>query len=351
MNTALLIKYISGKCTQEEQLKVSGWLKEDKANELYLDELRQIWNVDPKIEFTPDSKNAWQKVSASLKTEDSPASTTSLYGERPKKKGLNLSLIYKVASILIVVVGVYFVLQYSLVTTEQPAEINKVAMQNYKTEKGQRSTYRLPDESRITLNSASNIRIPTTFADDRREVYLDGEAFFEISADENRPFYVITNNATIKVLGTKFSILAYSNEDKMLVAVEEGKVGVDNSSDSNLRDYEELTRNKVAEIYKDGTSKIYVAENLDEYLGWKDGKLVFKDTPFSEVVNKLERWYNIKITVTDSVISNRKLTASFENEPMTEVLNVVALSLHISYQKDGRTYTFKNSSNKNKNIN
>src|SRR5699024_3214278 len=90
-------------------------------------------------------------------------------------------------------------------------------------------------------------------------------------------------------------------------------------------------------------TRVSDANNIQQYLSWKDGKLIFEDTPFRQVRPQLERWCNIVCTVADSSLNNRRITASFDGEPMTEVLNVVALSMDMSYEREGRNVIFRKS--------
>ncbi|WP_234572876.1 FecR family protein [Rhodohalobacter sp. 614A] len=345
MDVALLVKYLSGHCSRAEQKRVENWLKEDRDNRRYLAHIKRVWDVEPKKEFKPNAQKALDRVEARLGGIDSPEKRIDeqlqhLYSSSHKSRSNILPWLYVAASILILAMATLYVAARFSSSAEQKNTDAEIAMQEIITKKGQRTTFRLKDGSRVVLNADSKIRIPADYGEKNRELYLAGDAYFEVYPDADRPFIVYSKNTFTQVLGTKFAVLTHPTQ-KVTAVVEEGKVAF-GRNDSTGHKFEELTQNEVAEIYEDGNASVFYKNDLNQYLGWKDGLLIFESTPFNEVVSKLERWYNIDIKVPDSTSGFPKLTAEFSDEPMGEVLNVVAATLHLRYIRDGDKITFIN---------
>lgn len=339
MMTSLLIKYLTGECSEKEKQYVEDWLAEDVQNKKYLKEIKTIWCVEPKEEFRPHILKAWEKVESRIIKKEPQTDFSFLtnlksrdyYRNRKSKYRFAKSIIFSVAAVFIIV----FVFALNWV---KPVEKKAFVMQEVKTEKGQRTTFTLSDGSRVTLNADSKIEIPSTFTSDNRELFLDGEAFFEVKSDKEHPFIVYSKSTFTHVLGTKFSISSYEKDDKVRTVVQEGRVLV--GLKDSLSASREITKNEVAELSSKRIEKLFYTEDLDQFMGWKDGKLIFENAPFDQVVKKLERWYDIEIQVSEPLQNTRLLTAQFETEPLTEVLNVVSLTLNLAYTREKRLVTF-----------
>lgn len=341
MDVALLVKYLSGNCTPAERKAIERWLKEDKKNQRYLAYIKRVWDVEPKKEFNPNTQKALERVESRLGGLESSQKTNDdqlhLYNSSNKKRSVVLPWLYVAASMVIMAMGILYVA--SRFAPSKTIE-HEVAMQEIVTKKGQHTTFRLKDGTKVALNADSKIRVPSDYGIKNRNLYLTGDAYFEVHSDPSRPFTVYSKNTFTQVIGTKFAVLTHDSQ-KVITVVEEGKVAF-GSNDSTGYKFDELIRNQVAEIYENGKSSVFYQNDLNKYLGWKDGLLIFEDASFNEVVTKLERWYNIEINAPDSLSGFPKLTAQFSNEPMTEVLNVVVATLHIRYQKEGDRIIFTN---------
>jgi ferric-dicitrate binding protein FerR (iron transport regulator) len=241
------------------------------------------------------------------------------------------------ALILLAFLSYVFVPQFNSGSSELAG--NQAEMEIITTRRGQRTTLRLGDGTRVHLNAASMIKIPADFGDSTRDVYLKGEAYFEVTHNPQKPFLVHTPTAYTKVLGTKFGVKAYPEDTRVQVVVKEGRVALDLSATPDTT-HNKIIKNHMGVLSPKGSLKISEVKELSSYLGWKDGRLVFKSTPFREMVPKLERWYDINIAVVDSSLNSRQMTASFKDEPVSEVLKIIALSLDAGYDRKGQEVTF-----------
>ncbi len=197
---------------------------------------------------------------------------------------------------------------------------------------GQRAVVRLPDGSVVYLNAASRLRFPQTFAHNRREVWLTGEAFFEVKRHPKQPFVVQTGSLQTTVLGTSFTVRAYPNEAQIEVAVVTGKVRVAGAVASAL-----LTPNRLA-TYQRGTGALVTTTLRDarERMAWTTGRLVFERQKFSDIIRVLERHYGVTITLKNGRLAHYVLNADFNNEPLTQVLDLLCGYMKTSYQRSGR---------------
>ena len=152
--------------------------------------------------------------------------------------------------------------------------------------------YELPDHSVVWLNAGSTLRYPTTFKKDNRLVELKGEAYFEVQADKDRPFYVNTpNGLSIYVYGTKFNVAAYEDDNYIETVLEKGKVNV------ITPDQETIVLAPGEQLLYDKQSQKTKKNKVDVYgkIAWKDGKLIFRNASLEEILKRLERHFNVEI--------------------------------------------------------
>jgi transmembrane sensor len=195
-----------------------------------------------------------------------------------------------------------------------------------------RAQFSLPDGTTGWLNSNSSIRYKGNFYADR-QVSLKGEAFFDVFKDKKRPFIVNTNEVIVKALGTRFNIASYENEKDVEVVLEEGKLIF-----SNKEMNKSYTMNPNDLVIYDKTRKNYSTEVVkpQKYLSWTDGKLIFRNDPVDVIARRLERWYNIDVEVNGCLSEDLRLRATFNNEGLEEVLNLLKRSLHLDYRIENR---------------
>lgn len=198
----------------------------------------------------------------------------------------------------------------------------------------------LNDGSRVWLNSASSLRYPAQFTGDVREVYLEGEALFEVAHQADRPFLVQTTNLTTKVLGTVFTVQAYPGNAEPRIILKSGKVKViakeqDRESGVMLRPGQMVSYRKA-----DGTLLKTSAGNLEEYSSWKDGKLIFNETPVPEVLQRVGRAYGVMIGFKDKKIKECAITGSFNvNQDLDDILKSISISVDGKFTEEAGQIT------------
>ena len=204
-------------------------------------------------------------------------------------------------------------------------------------EYGQKSTISLPDGSQVKLNSGSKLVFPRSFAANTREVFLEGEAFFEVEKNPGRPFIVRSGDLVTTVLGTSFNIKAYPEEEAIAVTVATGKVKVrkDAATDESTKTTHqemELSPNQQA-IYSltgDGITKHDV--DATKYLSWSNGTLHFEETRFEEVIITLSRWFDVEFEVVNEGLNDCLIIGEYKNASMHTVLESLKVVLGIEYE-------------------
>ena len=198
----------------------------------------------------------------------------------------------------------------------------------------------LPDSSEVWLNSNSTLKCPAEFSSEVRYVELDGEGYFKVHTASNWPMYISTSKGvTARILGTEFNLSSYSDDAEFKLTLVNGKVEVYNQSNKKIG----LLPNERLVISDHAVSarKSHLTSTEDD-VAWKEGYLIFANTPMQEVVKKLERWYGVHITLSDKELFGYSFTARFQSESITQVLDLLKISSNIRYKiKDKNVILYK----------
>lgn len=222
---------------------------------------------------------------------------------------------------------------------------SSLAVREVTTDRGQRAQVRLADGSEVMLSVDSKMRIPegANASEGARTVHLEGEAYFEVESDPDRPFRVHAGGTVSRVLGTAFSVRAYPDEEDARVVVEEGSVAVEPER-AEAETALALTRQQMGRWSQHRPDSVRVSQNVDvrRFLDWKEGNLTFEGTPLREVIAQMERWYDLNVQLTDTSLESRTFTGTFdESTPVTEVLDTFTFATGLRYQKKGRTVVLR----------
>ena len=207
---------------------------------------------------------------------------------------------------------------------------------------GQKSRIQLPDGSNVWLNAGSKLSYPNNFGENSRKLELEGEAFFDVTENPNKPFQVFTENLVVTALGTSFNVYAFKGQETEKVALSTGRVKVDPvySGDDNAEPSYLVPGNMAT--FDIHTKKINVSQykGLDPF-GWKEGRIVFNDATFGEVVDVLSRWYNVKFEVTGTLDQEWHYGSTFEDATLKNILESLKFGENIDYELNGATVTIK----------
>ncbi len=214
-------------------------------------------------------------------------------------------------------------------------------LREYVAKQGEWVSFRLPDGTQVMLGPASRLR--STVAPDRgpRTVTLDGEAYFVVRHDADRPFTVHTPRGVARDLGTRFTVQAYPGDSAVDVVVAEGVVSL--AASAGERDSLVLAAGALGHVTAAGRLTAELGVPLGRYLAWTEGRLEFRGTPLSEAVVRLGRWYDLDVRLADPELGRTRLAASFKDESATEALQVIAATAGLRLERRGAVVIFHKS--------
>ena len=253
---------------------------------------------------------------------------SSLRKGAPKAKSHSfLTTSLKIAAALVVIlVATYLLLDKT--TSNPPLERVTSTMIEKTTSSGQMSTVTLPDRSVVKLAANSKIKYAQHFSDSNREVWLEGQAFFDVEEDKTRPFFVYTKNFHTRVLGTSFSVRHFPNEPTIEVALVSGEVLVEDSEYS-INEY--LAPGQKVRIEKSAKSFDTAPLDYDRDLAWKDGILVLRDDDLESLATKLEDWYGVTVEL-GAIEGEHKFNARFKRKSLRYVMEALTQASDIEYK-------------------
>jgi len=269
-----------------------------------------------------------------------------------------------VAAVLLA--GICFCVYYYSSCCQVTSKTNPLAkLEVAKTPSRVKSKITLSDGTVITLNSETILKYPPVFEGQTREVYLNGEAFFDVFKDHKHPFIVHAGKMNVKVLGTAFNVKSYANDDRSETTLIRGAIEVtmaDRPSDRIiLKPNEKLIlnnrtairtglANKLTSVRTDTVYTNYALTNLTHLksndttvveTSWVNNKLIFKDEAFTDIANQMERWYGVKIKFRNENVKDYRFTGVFENESITKALDALKYIESFSYKyKDETVYIY-----------
>ena len=194
---------------------------------------------------------------------------------------------------------------------------------------GQRSEMTLYDGTKVWLNSGTELKFPLVFNGDQRKVFVKGEAFFDVAKNKDKPFIVNAGQMDIEVLGTRFDVCAYPDDQEFYTTLEEGRIRAVNSGTG-----EEVNLLPGTQAILNLSSKKFSVQQVDTrlYTSWKENMLRFENAPFAEVIKRMERWYDVKIHMDEQINTGERYTMTIKTESLREMLRLVSFTTPIIYE-------------------
>ena len=348
----LLIKYLTGSATLQERGEVLAWIHESDKNGKHFDDLKNCYEASilAKQVSREDREKSWERIKDGY--------YRSKYSKHSQSgKMMVFTKILRYAMPIAASVLMAFFLGSLLQKNKNATPVNQEnVFTQFVVPKGSRSQVILPDQTKVWLNSESKLKYPNDFNIRNREVFLEGEAFFDVSHNMTKRFIVNTSDIKIRVYGTKFNVKSYPKENIVETTLEEGLISMEvnkqNKEEVFLRPNESITyfKKNVSYINKQniprGTSNsgkfkpIQQINPLDK-ISWKDNRLIFNETRIEDMISDLERWYNINIIVRDDKIKDIKIKATFTVETVEQVIRAICMAADIDFELDKNTVFFK----------
>lgn len=313
--------YINGWAKEfvERDLKLQSEIKMENVPSDLIEEYKvykKTWKIIEEMQDIEqfDTDSAWNKLYSKIEDEKGAG-----FQKKDRKFTVNKLIAVAASIILLMGVGSFIFLNNNKVFTH----VNDTLIV---------SNITLPDGSVVYLNATAALNYTKSFGDKSRTVVLKGEAFFEVARDVEKPFIVKANETIVKVLGTSFSV--NTNSEERNVIVKTGKVEV--MSAINPMESVVLMPGEFASKTENGIQKhINVNEN---YLSWVNKKLIFKALPLSVVINDLMKTYPCSISLADTSLGNLKITTTFDNDSIEDVLESIALAFNLKIEKEGKKF-------------
>ncbi len=321
----LFNQFVNKTATSEETEEFLSMMKRDQYNAELKELLDEFWNEPSSI--TPMGEERAEKIFNQIMA----ASQVS----EPKIGFKSRTLWYKVAAAIFVIgLSVWF---YSSKTPESTVSIaHSIPNKTEKPDKPGRRFINLPDGSSVILNENSKIELSKNFNNNgKREVYLIGEAYFDITHDPLHPFIVHTGEIKTTVLGTAFNIKASPGNKKVTVTVTRGKVKVGD----NKKTYNVILPDEQVVFDQELSNHIKKPVKAETFIEWKNEDIYFDDVSIKDVVNELTDRFDVSIVFSNEQIKTCKFSATFlKSQSLEQILNVIGEFNQIKYQfKDAKT--------------
>ncbi|HEY5823299.1 MAG TPA: FecR domain-containing protein [Cyclobacteriaceae bacterium] len=320
----LLVRFLSEEVTEQERQQVNQWISADKLNHIHFEEFFTIWNAGREAgEFKNDFLIAdWKKIQDKIAVTEIEVVVTS-----PSKNRSLFFNLARIAATLLILAASYVIAEkiYHRYSTTEMQVANG----------SEHTTIHLPDGSIVTMNSNSKITHPRRFTGKTREITLQGEAFFEIAEDKQKPFIIKTGEVLTKVVGTSFSVNTNSNQ--VVVTVLTGKVLLYKDSTEVIA----MTKGQQGLYTINGLEK---RNNADiNFLSWKTKVLTFDNTPLTEVIEDINRHFHVSIQLTPNSLEGCTLTSTFKNQSLEEIMKELKIIFNVQVERraDGITITGK----------
>jgi len=295
-------------------------------------ESRELWDaIDQETE-----RHGFEEILKNVVPLNS-GSTLKRY-ERQSIEVSRISQMHRIAAILILGFGLSIIANL-IFPTPKPVEVKAILVyEEHSTPPGVKSTLTLHDGSKVILNSGSTLKYVKNFEADKRILYLNGEAFFEVAKDSFRPFSVISGDVVTTAFGTSFNIRAYKNED-LNISLLTGKVAIDltiMNSESVL-----LEKGEALKVDLDSGKVLKGSFDIDREIGWTQKKIIFEQVKLAEAIRVIENWYGVKFIFQNMPDPALLLSGIYHDETLENVLGGLSYSARFDFKINEDIVTIK----------
>lgn len=328
MNKAIIDKYFRNQATPQETKKILEWFETPEGQNYLHERIEADFNLVDREELKPfvpelGSDQLYESIKKRININKKPLAD--------KRTSDWLSPVLKVAAVFAVILTTSIF--YSTQTVDVIDEIIESEPVVFQTDDIRQSIITLRDGSVVRLNHNSELVVSENFLDGTREVSLKGEAYFEIEHDSDQPFIIYAKQSSLEVLGTAFNVRSLTNTNNVQVAVVDGSVSFTNESDEEKRQSVVLSKGQFG--YLDVGKEIIEVDDIavENYLAWKNGRLVFEELTLTQVCTQLNRLYQIECSYENEEVIGLQFTANFSNDSLEKTLSVISLTLNLDYRK------------------
>tara|TARA_R110002072_G_scaffold3334_5_gene24653 strand:- start:5576 stop:6637 length:1062 start_codon:yes stop_codon:yes gene_type:complete len=341
MDPELIRKFFDGKCSPEEVHQVLIWINSEEGAKDLQEKFEKFEPTNKKVSI--NSQSVLDKIHDRIELEEieSLSAKENKVRNIPSKKRTKNTLLKRwklgiaMSFLLTVMASAVWLFsnrrQEKLLTLDKKNQIEYLTKQ---TQAGEKLTLKLNDGSIIQLNSNTTIRFPKHFEGNTREIYMEGQAFFDVHRDENKPFIVHSKDLITSVLGTSFAILEDAATQVSQVAVLTGKVKVSMSLESDLEEADDLYLEPMDAASFNGVQGSFerIKVDYDNAFAWKDNVIVFQNATFIEVLKKLENWYGVNFQLKSSFKAHKDYSGRFDDQTLEEILIGLSFTYDFEYE-------------------
>jgi transmembrane sensor len=345
----LFEKFVSNRISSEDRKKLFELVNKETDEAQVTAWFYKEWDQAPMKKPKADSRSSLDELKIKLNiTPELEESFSNINIDTKSKSHYLYIQLAKYAAVFISAVIITSAVYYFLAFQKEavPPILNEITVPV-----GSKTMITLSDNTKIWLNSGSKLTYFNYSDFEKREVYLEGEAFFDVTENKHKPFIVKTSDIQVKVLGTKFNVKSYPEENYIettlitgLIEIEEISTAKEQKMNITLHPNQKATFTRTTrKLALDDVSqekmtprpirKISIIEKIDPepITSWKDNKLIFNNELFKSLLPKLERWYNVDIQLEDTVINNYRYTGLFEKETVEQALDALKLATPFEY--------------------
>lgn len=354
IDSQFLIRVIRSEVSPEENEYFLSWLSESEQNKEEFGNLVLVWDLadQSKISSIPDTGEQWIEIQKQI-SEANPVeelipphsvqitqSSKFIQREAHQLHKTDYAWLFRAAAVIIISLGLFYFIQlgsnYKQPQIMSSAEQSNPTLYELVTQKGERKTFPLADGSIVYLNSGSKLTYPKIFAESTREIEIEGEAYFTVSQDKERPFVVKSGKMITEVTGTEFNVRYRNN--KVNVVVAKGSVKTFNINSNQVFDLSKGQMISFSERLGFSSPK---RVNLNHYLAWRNNKFSFERTPLKDVMDEIERYYNIKVSCSAEGDRSKLLTGIFDTDSLDQIFSIISLTLDVNIDYKGNSVTIK----------
>lgn len=324
----MIASYLAGNCTSGEKALVEQWVSASVKNAELFNQYKAVWKFTAPPVEVPEFNQS--EALASVRNRINRLQNPGLEIFAGKSRSKTYRVLYRyaagVAAVMLVALA-----SYMLLRVETNVQMNSVTAEQRMPE-----PVVLPDGSKVYLNKGATLDFPEKFDNKQRQVTLTGEAFFEVEHGNDWPFVVVTGNLGVKVLGTSFNVNACNQFSTVEVSIQTGKVLFYSFEESSGDVLEQIILNQGEKGIYYKTNGLIARSQLENNncLSWKSGLLEFSNTPLTEVINALERTYDLQFTC-DRDFSHLALTARFAQEEPQNILETLRVIFGFRIEQNG----------------
>lgn len=316
----IIAKSFNKVLSKQEQAMFNDWINKSLENKIKYENYKRLWKKSGGLLMidTVDVEAALSKTKKRIKE----------FHHKKRKK------FFMPAAVVALLISITFLFKYAINNNVFLNGSEEVVFQEVKAAYGTKTKLLLADGTSIWLNSGSTLRFPMSFSKmDERRVYLDGEGYFEVTKNESKPFFVNTKKVNVKVYGTSFNVSSYDDYNSMSVALVEGKVSLIQKYKDKQKELMELKALDVVTCdFENNKIHRYSETKIEKYTSWKDGYMVFYGDSIDYIIKRMERWYNIEIEIQDKELLQYAFTATFYDESLEQMLDLLGLSSPMEYK-------------------